>query len=228
MNDHRWAEVDRYFAEQLLPDDAALDAALKSSAAAGLPAIQVSPVQGRMLHLLARMMGARRILEIGTLGAYSTIWLGRALPADGHLVTLESDEKHARVARGNIARAGLAGVVDLRFGRALDTLPALAAEDAEPFDLAFIDADKPSLPDYFAWALRLVRDGGLVVVDNVVREGSVIDGSSGDASVVGVRRMLELVASERRVHATAIQTVGSKGYDGFLIALLAESPPATR
>jgi predicted O-methyltransferase YrrM len=216
----QWTAVDRYLTEALVPADPALDAALDASAAAGLPAINVAPNQGKLLMLLALIRGARSILEIGTLGGYSTIWLARALPADGHLITLESDPKHADVARANIARAGLAAVVELRLGRALDTLPQLAAERRGPFDLIFIDADKPSIPDYFTWALELSRRGSLIVIDNVVRGGAVADASSDDASVRGVRRMNELLAAERRVSATAIQTVGSKGYDGFALALV--------
>jgi len=216
----QWTAVDRYLTEALVPADPALDAALDASAAAGLPAINVAPNQGKLLMLLALIRGARSILEIGTLGGYSTIWLARALPADGHLITLESDPKHADVARANIARAGLAAVVELRLGRALDTLPQLAAERRGPFDLIFIDADKPSIPDYFTWARELSRRGSLIVIDNVVRGGAVADASSDDASVRGVRRMNELLAAERRVSATAIQTVGSKGYDGFALALV--------
>jgi predicted O-methyltransferase YrrM len=216
----QWTAVDRYLTEALVPADPALDAALDASAAAGLPAINVAPNQGKLLMLLALIRGARSILEIGTLGGYSTIWLARALPADGHLITLESDPKHADVAHANIARAGLAAVVELRLGRALDTLPQLAAERRGPFDLIFIDADKPSIPDYFTWALELSRRGSLIVIDNVVRGGAVADASSDDASVRGVRRMNELLAAERRVSATAIQTVGSKGYDGFALALV--------
>ena len=224
MTQNTWTAVDRYIADQLVQPDAALNAALEASAAAGLPAINVSPNQGKFLHLLARIQGARSILEIGTLGGYSTIWLARALPADGRLVTLEADSKHAEVARANIARAGLDQIVDLRLGRALDTLPQLAAESCGPFDLIFIDADKPSNPDYFTWALRLSRRGSVVIIDNVVRDGAVIDAGSRDASVQGVRRLNELLAAEPRVSVTAIQTVGSKGYDGFALALVTADP----
>jgi predicted O-methyltransferase YrrM len=224
MTQDTWTEVDRYIVDRLVPPDSTLEAALESSAAAGLPAINVSPNQGKFLHLLARIQGARSILEIGTLGGYSTIWLARALPADGRLITLEADPEHARVARANIARAGLAGVVELRLGRALDTLPQLAAEGCGPFDLIFIDADKPSNPDYFAWALRLSRCGSVIVIDNVVRDGKVIDADSRDASVQGVRCLNELLAIEPRVSATAVQTVGSKGYDGFALALVTADP----
>jgi predicted O-methyltransferase YrrM len=197
-----------------------LDAALRDSSAAGLPAIHVSPVQGKMLQVLARAHGARNILEIGTLGGYSTIWLARALPSGGRLTTLEADPKHAEVARSNLARAGLEKMINLRVGRALDLLPEIAAEAHGKFDLVFIDADKPSYPDYFSWALRLTRKGGLIIADNVVRKGAVCDERSADSGVQGVRRMNELVARERRVSASVIQTVGSKGYDGFLLALV--------
>jgi predicted O-methyltransferase YrrM len=208
-----------------VPPDPALAAALDASAAAGLPAINVSPNQGKLLHLLARLQGARAVLEIGTLGGYSTIWLARALPEGGRLITLEADPKHAEVARANIARAGLAGVVELRLGPALETLPQLAFEGLGLFDLVFIDADKPSTADYFAWALRLSRRGSLIVVDNVVREGAVADAASDDPKVQGVRRFYERLASEPGVSATAIQTVGTKGYDGFAIALVTEDRP---
>jgi predicted O-methyltransferase YrrM len=217
--EEHWALVDRYLCEQLVPSDAALEAALAASRAAGLPPHNVAPNQGKLLELLARMQRAERILEIGTLGGYSTIWLARALPARGKLITLEADAKHTAVARQNIARAGLSERVELREGRALDTLPLLAAENAGPFELVFIDADKPSNPDYFRWALRLSRAGTLIVIDNVVRNGAVID-ENGDASVQGVRRLNELIAAEPRVSATAIQTVGEKGYDGFALALV--------
>ena len=220
MAPDQWTAVDRYLADLLVPADPALDAALADSAAHGLPAINVSPPQGKLLHLLARVHGARNILEVGTLGGYSAIWLARALPPGGRLVTLESDRKHAEVARANLDRAGLAHVVELRLGRALDTLPRLAAEGRGPFDLLFIDADKPSTPDYFTWALKLSRPGSLIVVDNVVRKGAVADPASTDPNVLGVRRCLEMMAAEPRVTATAIQTVGGKGYDGFAVALV--------
>ncbi len=216
----QWNDVDRYLADLLVPRDPALDAALRASASAGLPPHDVTPNQGRLLELLARLHGARTILELGTLGGYSTIWLGRALPPDGLLITLEADPTYAEVARSNIARAGLADVVDLRLGRALETLPQVAAEDRGPFDLIFLDADKASTPEYFAWALELSRRGSLIIADNVVRAGAVVDSASTDPSVRGVRRFLELLAAEARVSATAIQTVGSKGYDGFAVALV--------
>ncbi|WP_375496163.1 O-methyltransferase [uncultured Nostoc sp.] len=220
MNQEQWTAVDRYFTDLLVPSDPALDTALQTSAAAGLPSHNVSPNQGKLLLLLAQIQGARSILEIGTLGGYSTICLARALPSDGRLITLEADPKHAEVARANIAHAGLSKLVDLRLGQALSTLPQIAAENQGPFDLIFIDADKPSNPEYFAWALKLSRRGSLIIADNVVRNGAVIDAASSDPSVQGVRRFNELLASEPRVNATAIQTVGSKGYDGFAIAIV--------
>jgi predicted O-methyltransferase YrrM len=215
-----WASVDQYLSGLVAPADAALTGALESSTQAGLPEIQVSTVQGKFLHILALAIGARRILEIGTLGGYSTIWLARALPPEGRLISLEADPKHAEVARGNVARAGLANVVDIRLGRALETLPRIAAESGGPFDLIFIDADKVNIPEYFAWSLRLARKGTLILVDNVVREGAVVDAKSADESVQGVRRFLDLVAAEKRVTATALQMVGTKGYDGLAIALV--------
>ncbi|QEH32727.1 Putative O-methyltransferase/MSMEI_4947 [Aquisphaera giovannonii] len=220
MGPEIWTVVDEYLDGLLLPRDEALDAALEASAAAGLPAIHVSPSQGRFLQLLARIHGARRILEIGTLGGYSTIWLARAMPEGGRLVTLEADPRHAEVARTNLARAGLSGVVELRQGPALDTLPALRAEGGTPFDLVFIDADKPSTADYFSWAMKLTRPGSVIVVDNVVRKGAVADAESTAEDVLGVRRFLEMVAADPRVRASALQTVGNKGYDGFALALV--------
>jgi predicted O-methyltransferase YrrM len=220
MAEQTWTAVDRYLDEVLVRPDAALQAALQTSAEARLPPINVSPAQGKLLHLLARAVGARAILEIGTLAGYSTIWMARALPDDGRLVTLEINARHAEVARANIARAALAQRVELRLGPALDTLARLEAEGAGPFDLAFIDADKPNIPAYFKWALRLSRPGSLIVVDNVVRDGTVIEADSLDAAVQGVRRLNELMASEPRVSATTIQTVGAKGYDGFALALV--------
>jgi len=220
MSEKLWDSVDRYLADLLLPADPALESALAASAAAGLPAIQVTANQGKLLHLLALVRGAQNILEMGTLGGYSTIWLARALPPGGRLITLEAEPRYAEVARANIARAGLDHVVELRLGRALDTLPRIAAESRGPFDLTFIDADKPNTPEYFAWALRLSRLGSLIIVDNVVRGGAVVDPASSDASVRGVRRFYEFLAAEKRVSATAIQTVGSKGYDGLAIALV--------
>jgi predicted O-methyltransferase YrrM len=213
-----WTTVDDYLATTLIGADEALEAALRESERAGLPAIQVTPLQGRMLSFLARLAGARRILEIGTLGGYSTIWLARALPPGGRLISLEIEPRHAEVARANVERAGLGEVVEVRVGRALDLLPDMAAEG--PFDLSFIDADKPSNPDYFAWALRYSRPGSVIVVDNVVREGAVVEAGSTDPAVAGVRRVLELMAAEPRVSSTALQTVGAKGYDGFSVSLV--------
>jgi predicted O-methyltransferase YrrM len=213
-----WAEVDDYFIEQLAPPDDVLTEALAASAAAGLQAISVTAPQGKLLHLLARMIGARRILEIGTLGGYSTIWLSRALPADGRLITLEINPAAAAVARQNLARAGLADRVDVMLGPAAESLRTLAAEGVEPFDLVFIDADKASSDRYFLAALDMSRAGSVIIVDNVVRDGEVTDAESNDPNILGIRRLMELIPREPRVAATAIQTVGSKGYDGFLLA----------
>jgi predicted O-methyltransferase YrrM len=216
MTQELWSQVDHYLGEVLVPADPALDAALAASKAAGLPEIAVAPNQGKLLNLLARLAGARSILEIGTLGGYSTIWLARALPADGRLITLEADPKHAEVARANIAAAGFADVVDVRLGKALDTLHSVEG----PFDLVFIDADKPNTPHYFEWALRLSRLGTVIIVDNVIRSGAVADASNTDPAILGVRKLHELIATEPRVDATALQTVGVKGYDGFTLALV--------
>ena len=218
MTQETWTAVDDYITSRLIPADPSLEAAQRDAARAGLPAISVSAPQGRFLHILARMAGARRILEIGTLAGYSTIWLGRALPPGGRLVSLEFDPKHAGVARANLERAGLGPVVDVRVGRALDLLPALEGE--ERFDFVFIDADKPSTPDYFEWALKLTRKGGVIVVDNVVRDGKVIDTSGSDTAVEGMRRFLAKLAAEPRAVGTTIQTVGAKGYDGFTLILV--------
>ena len=218
MERETWTQVDRYMEGQLLGPDPVLEAALRDSDAAGLPSIHVSPSQGKLLQLLAQGMNARRILEIGTLAGYSTICLARALPPEGRLISLEYEQRHAAVARANIARAGLARIAEVRVGPALEQLPRLRAEGQDPFDLIFIDADKQGYPDYFAWALRLARRGTLIIADNVVRNGEVINATSSNAGVPGVRRFIELVASEPRVSATVVQTVGSKGYDGFLIA----------
>jgi len=212
-----WTAVDDYIIGHVQPTDPVLDAAQEAARAAGLPAISVSAAQGKFLHLLARIHHATRILEVGTLAGYSTIWLGRALPADGRLVTLEFDPKHAEVARANIARAGLADKVDIRVGRAIDALPTLAGEG--PFDLIFIDADKPGTSAYFQWALKLSRRGTVIVVDNVVRDGKVID-PAGDASAEGMRAFMTALAAETRVSATVLQTVGAKGYDGFALAIV--------
>jgi len=219
MSSRLWHEVDSYITDTLVQPDAALAAALEASDAAGLPQINVSPAHGKLLWLLARLQNARRILEVGTLGGYSTIWLARGLAAGGRLITLEALEKHAAVARSNLERAGVSKVVDVRVGQALATLPLV--KDG-PFDLTFIDADKQSNAEYFTWALKLSRPGSLIVVDNVVRAGAVVDAGSRDAAVQGVRRLNQLMAAERRVAATALQTVGAKGYDGFAIALVLE------
>lgn len=220
MSTEQWKAVDDYVTGLLVTEDRGLTAAREASEAAGLPPIAVSPPQGKLLHLLARMSGARRILEIGTLGGYSTIWLARALPADGRVVTLELEAKHAAVARGNFARAGVAERIDVRVGRAAGTLEQLAAEGAEPFDFIFIDADKAGIPEYFEWALKLARPGTAIVVDNVVRKGALADADTTDEGVRGVRRFHALLAKETRVSATTIQTVGSKGYDGFTLVLV--------
>jgi predicted O-methyltransferase YrrM len=224
MTQEHWSAVDRYITDLLVPGDPVLDEALRANAQAGLPPHDVSATQGQLLLLLARLRNARTILEIGTLGGYSTIWLARALPADGRLITLEADPKHAEVARHNITRAGLADIVELRLGRALETLPQLAAEGRGPFDLIFIDADKRNNPSYFVWVLKLCRRGSLIIADNVVRAGAVVDPTTGDPDVDGMRRFFDLLAADRRVLATAIQTVGHKGYDGFAIALVTEDP----
>jgi len=220
MNQDQWTTVDHYFAERLLPSDPVLEAALEASAAAGLPSINVSPVQGKFLHLLVLATGARRILEIGTLGGYSTLWLARALPVDGRLVSLELQPRHAEVARANLDRAGVSERVEIRVGPAAESLAQLQAEGAGPFDLIFIDADKPSNPAYLGWALKLARRGTLIVVDNVVRKGKIVDPASADPDVQGTRALFELLAEEPRLSSTAIQTVGSKGYDGFAMAVV--------
>lgn len=210
--------VDRFLAPRLARHDAALDAAISASEAAGLPEIAVSPNQGKMLQVLARSIGAKRVLEIGTLGGYSTIWLARALPESGRIVSLEAEPLHADVARQNLANAGVADLVDVRVGPAIETLPKLAAENTGPFDFFFIDADKPSIPDYFAWALKLARPGSLMVIDNVVRGGKLADSECQEPEVLGCRRLVELLENEPRVSATVVQTVGEKGHDGFALA----------
>lgn len=220
MNQEQWTAVDLYISETVVPSDAALDAAIEASAKAELPAIAVTPNQGKLLQIFARLVHARRILEIGTLGGYSTIWLARALPEGGQLISLELNPKHAEVARGSIERAGLSNRVEIRLGRALDTLPKLAKEGRGPFDLIFIDADKASIPQYFDWSVKLARPGSVIIVDNVVRKGAVIEADSRDEDVQGVRRLNDLLTTEKRVTATTIQTVGSKGYDGFTVALV--------
>ncbi|MET8580561.1 O-methyltransferase [Streptomyces collinus] len=213
-----WDDVDFYFSSHLAPDDEALQAALRDSEAAGLPHIAVTAPQGKFLQLLAQIQGARNILEIGTLGGYSTIWLGRALPADGRLISLEYSAKHADVATRNIARAGLERIVEVRVGPALESLPKLADENPAPFDLVFIDADKANNRHYVEWALRLSRAGSLIVLDNVVRGGGVTDADSSAPDIVGTRAAIDLIASHPRLTGTAVQTVGSKGYDGFALA----------
>ena len=220
MSNEPWSAVDQYLNDLFAPPDAALDAAIEASIAAGLPDIQVSPIQGKLLHLLARSHGAKNILEIGTLGGSSTIWLARALPPGGRLVTLEYEAKHAAVARENIARAGLSKAVEIRVGAALGILPQLRTEGRGPFDMIFIDADKENYPSYLVWSLELSRVGSLIVADNVVRQGAVIDPTDERPNVVGTRRFNELLAAEPRVTATVIQTVGSKGHDGLALALV--------
>jgi len=219
-NERRWSEVDSYFAKTLVGSDPALDAALAANTAAGLPSIDVSAPQGKLIHLLARMSGARNALEIGTLGGYSTIWLARALPVDGRLITLELNPKNAEVARRNLAHAGLGDKVEIRTGPALETLPKIEAKGLGPFDFVFIDADKSNNAVYVEWALRLSRPGTTIMVDNVVREGEVVDAASKATDVVGVRRMFDLMEREPRLSATAIQTVGAKGWDGFALAVV--------
>ena len=215
-----WEAVDTYFDKMLIPHDSTLDDALAAAAAAKLPAIQVSSVQGKFLHLLARILGARNILEIGTLGGYSTIWMARALPEGGRIITLEADPKHAEVARKNFARAGVEGKVELRLGKALDTLPKVASDGRGPFDLFFIDANKSNMPEYFEWSLKLARTGSVIIADNVVREGAVLDAKSKDADIQGIRRFLEMVGKEKRASGTALQTVSTKNYDGFALVLV--------
>ena len=215
--------MDGYIAEELMQADTVLEAVLRACTEAGLPAINVTPPQGKLLHLLAKMRNASRILEIGTLGGYSTIWLARALPNNGCLVTLELEPKHAEVARANFSQAGVAGKIDLRIGLASDHLAQLVAARVEPFDLVFIDADKASAADYFGLALKLSHLGTAIIVDNVIRQGAVADSTSTDLNVRGIQRFNRAVAAESRVTATAIQTVGSKGYDGFALVLVTGS-----
>jgi predicted O-methyltransferase YrrM len=223
MDEELWTAVDEYLVEKLIPADAALTAAREANAAAKLPAIDVTPAQGKFLYLLAKIHGARRILEVGTLGGYSTIWLARALPKDGKLITLEIERRHADVARENLKSAGVASRVEQRVAPAAESLAALVAEGAEPFDLIFIDADKPNNPVYLDWAMKLSRAGTVLIVDNVIREGAVIEADSMDASVQGTRRLFDLMAKDSRLEATALQTVGSKGYDGFVMAVVRAS-----
>lgn len=215
-----WAAVDRYFGELLAPEDDALAACVKSNREAGLPSIDVPALLGKFLALMVRISGARNVLEIGTLGAYSTIWLARALPHGGQVVTLEIDPERAEIARNNLERTGVLDRVDITIGPALDSLEALYDGAVEPFDLIFIDADKKSLPEYLEWAIKLSRPGTVIIVDNVVRDGKVLDAASADADVQGVRRMTELMAENPRLSATAIPTVGGRGYDGFAMAVV--------
>jgi predicted O-methyltransferase YrrM len=215
-----WTEVDQYFSERLLAADPVLDSVIEACEKAGLPSIAVSPNQGKLLELLVKLMDARSILELGTLGGYSTIWLARGMRPGGRLITLEIDPKHAEVARSNIARAGLQAVVDVRVGSALEILPQLGVQRLGPFDLIFIDADKQNIPAYFDWAVKLARPGSLIIVDNVVRDGAVIDPTNTDPNIQGVRRFIDQLGAERRASGTAIQTVGTKGYDGFAIVLV--------
>jgi len=220
MSEIVWADVDNYIADKLIPRDRVLDAVLKNNRANGLPPIDVSVAQGKFLNLLVRISGAKMILEVGTLGAYSTICMARGLPRGGRVVTLEFEEKHARVARENIATAGLSAVIEVRQGRAIDNLPKIFAEGLYPFDLIFIDADKPSNTAYLDWAMRLSRLGTVIIVDNVIRNGAVTDALSGDGSVRGSREAFNSIGSNPKLSATALQTVGSKGYDGFAIAVV--------
>ena len=219
-DDPVWAQVDRYFGDLLVAADDKLDAALLANQKAGLPQIDVTGLQGKFLEFLVRVSGARRILEIGTLGGYSTIWMARALPDDGRIVTLELDPHHARVARGNLQNAGVLDKVDLRVGTANESLATLVTEAAEPFDLIFIDADKQGYPEYLQWALKLSHPGTVIVADNVVRQGKVIDPDCDDSNVQGVQRFTEMLAAEPRLSATVLQTVGAKGYDGFALAVV--------
>lgn len=220
MQEQVFAEVDRFIDETIVNEDEALRATVEAAEAAGLPSIQVSPPQGKLLQLLVRLVGARRILEFGTLGGYSAIQMARALPPDGLLTTLEVDPRYAEVARRSIARAGVGDQVEVRVGPALETLSELEREDVEPYDLVFIDADKANSPAYFAWSIDRTRPGGVIVADNVVRDGALADAESSDERIIAQRRLHEMLAVEPRISATTIQTVGVKGYDGFLIALV--------
>jgi predicted O-methyltransferase YrrM len=220
MSQDQWTTLDQYFTDRLLDEDGALDATLTASNEAGLPHINVAPNQGKLLMLMAQIAGARRVLEIGTLGGYSTIWLGRGIPADGHIDTLEFNPDHAEVAARNIRAAGLEGVVEIHVGKALDTMQHLVRQETAPYDLIFIDADKTSLPDYLEWSLKLSRPGTVIIADNVVRNGRVIDSATTDRDVQGVQRFIELAGANPRLESTAIQTVGSKGYDGFAMSVV--------
>jgi predicted O-methyltransferase YrrM len=220
MSQELWTQVDDYINQITIKPDAALNAAAAAAAAAGLPPISVTPAHGKLLHLIARVQGAKRILEIGTLAGYSTIWLARAVLPAGQVISLESNEMHARIARENMLRAGLSGRVEIRVGAALDTLPRLATEKQRPFDFTFIDADRTNLAEYFDWAVKLSRSGSVIIVDNVVRKGGVIDPASEDINVKGVRRFNDRLEADTRVTATMVQTVSAKGYDGFALALV--------
>lgn len=223
MSAETWTAVDEYIEHHLIGDDPALTAALEASHSAGLPSIAVSPAQGKLLNVLASSVGAKRILEVGTLGGYSTIWMAQALGLDGRLISLEADARHAEVARSNVDRAGLTEKVEIWIGSAIELLPKIAAADAGPFDFAFIDADKANIPKYVDWAVKLSRPGALILVDNVIRHGAVVEQASTDEDVLGVRRMHELLAVDGRVSATSIQTVGAKGYDGFTLIVVKDT-----
>jgi len=222
MSQDQWTAVDRYFTEQLHLSDPALDAVMQANSAAALPAIDVAPNQGKLLHLLVRLTHTRKILEIGTLGGYSTIWLARALPPGGRLISLEFSPRHADIARFNIQRAGLSDRVEIRVAPALESLPIVEKEGLGPFDFIFIDADKPNNPGYLEWAINLSRPGALIIVDNVVRDGAIVDASSTDPTIQGTRRMFEMMSLDSRLSSTALQTVGSKGYDGFAMAMVTD------
>ncbi len=220
MSEKLWSDVDDYIVQRLVPEDAVMDAVLAANSAGGLPAIDVSAAQGRFLELLVSMTGAKKVLEIGTLGGYSTLWMARALPPGGRIVTLEFSPRHAEVAKANFARAGATDKIELRVGAALDSLPGVEEDGLAPFDLVFIDADKPNNPGYLDWAVRLSRKGTVIVLDNVIRDGAVIEARSGDRSVEGARQGFDFLGSHPRLRATALQTVGAKGYDGFAIAVV--------
>lgn len=220
MTQELWSAVDNYIDGQLALNDATLEASIIANAYGGLPAIDITASQGKLLQMVARLAGARRILEIGTLGGYSTIWLARALPADGRMITLEFDPSHAAVAKSNIERAGLSHIVEVRVGAALDSLPVIASRNEGPFDLFFIDADKVNNPNYLEWAIKLSRKGSVIIVDNVVREGGLADGGSNDEAIIASRKVVETIGRDPRLEGTVMQTVGTKGYDGFAVAMV--------
>jgi predicted O-methyltransferase YrrM len=222
MNTTLWNDVDIYFSSKLQESDQIMDSILKANTEAGLPAIDVSPNQGKLLYLLAKLKAAKNILEIGTLGGYSSVWLARALPEDGHIVTLEFSEKHANVAKENVRNAGLENKIDIIVGPALETLPTLEKKGFSSFDFIFIDADKPNNPNYLKWALELSRPGTVIIADNVVRNGKVIEDDNEDSNVQGIRQFIDLLSEESRIDSTAIQTVGAKGYDGFVLGIVKE------